>query len=159
MYNLTEFFSGTKKLLMPVIQLIITIKRECEGCRFLYSLISLSVSSLTFISSIIVLHLIRCVFKEFPGCFACETDKDGYQFFLHFHYLCSTIAFILSSVLVGKILIAFPVVRDELANPTTAAPLGLLCMAFEKVFAGNFGHVGEGITFVAVGLHTTVAAW
>lgn len=143
---------------MPVIQLIITIKRECEERRFFYPLISLHVSSHLPLP-VIVSHHIRCIFNEFPGCFACETDKDGYQFFLHFHYLCSTIAFILSSFLVGKILIAFPVVRDELANPTTAAPLGLLCMAFEKVFAGNFGHVGEGITFVAVGLHTTVAVW
>jgi len=100
-----------------------------------------------------------CEFTEFPGCFFCETDRDGYQFFVHFHYLCSTIAFILSSFLVGKIMIAFPVVRDELANPTTAAPLGLLCMALMKVFAGNFGSVGEGITFVAAGLHTLVAAW
>jgi len=104
-------------------------------------------------------HSKLCVFTEFPGCFACETDADGYQFFVHFHYLCSTIAFILSSFLLGKILIAFPVVRDELANPTTAAPLGLLFMAFMKVFAGNFGSVGEGITFVAAGLHTIVAAW
>ena len=76
-----------------------------------------------------------CEFTEFPGCFSCETDRDGYQFFVHFHYLCSTIAFILSSFLVGKIMIAFPVVRDELANPTTAAPLGLLCMALMKVSA------------------------
>lgn len=50
-------------------------------------------------------------------------------------------------------------VRDELANPTTAAPLGLLYMALEKTFAGNFGLVGKGITFVASGLHTAVAIW
>ena len=68
-------------------------------------------------------------------------------------------SFILASLLAGKILIAFPVVRDELANPTTAAPLGLLCMAFEKVFAGNFGLVGECITFAAVAMHTAVAGW
>jgi len=39
-------------------------------------------------------------------------------------------------------MIAFHVVRDELANPTTAAPLGLLFMAFEKApwysFKGKF---------------------
>lgn len=68
-------------------------------------------------------------------------------------------AFILASFLVGKIMIAFPVVRDELANPTTAAPLGLLCMAFEKVFAGNFGMVGRVITYAASGLHMAVAGW
>jgi len=104
-------------------------------------------------------HNSACVFTEFPGCFACETDSNGYQFWLHFHYLCSTIAFILSSFLVGKIIIAFPVMRDELANPTTAAPLGLVLMAFEKVFAGNFGYIGKGITFIASALHTAVAAW
>ena len=128
------------------------------NCEFVICL-----SSTSFISNLILFSFLsthtRCVFTEFPGCFACETDADGYQFFVHFHYLCSTIAFILSSFLLGKILIAFPVVRDELANPTTAAPLGLLFMAFMKVFAGNFGSVGEGITFVAAGLHTIVAAW
>jgi len=104
-------------------------------------------------------HNKECTFAEFPGCFACETDRKGYQFFLHFHYLCSTIAFLLSSFLVGKIMIAFPVVRDELANPTTAAPLGLLCMAFEKTFAGNFGLTGKVITYAASALHTAVAVW
>jgi len=59
----------------------------------------------------------------------------------------------------GKILIAFPVVRDELANPTTAAPLGLLCMALEKVFGGNLGSIGMGVTFFASALHTVVACW
>lgn len=83
----------------------------------------------------------------------------GYQFTLNFHYFCSTIAFLLSALLVGKIIIAFPVVRDELANPTTAAPLGLLCMAFEKVFAGNFGYTGMGIAVLASALHTVVAGW
>ena len=62
-------------------------------------------------------------------------------------------------LLIGKIVIAFPVVRDELANPTTAAPLGLLCMALEKSFGGNFGVVGMGFTFVASGLQTVVAIW
>jgi hypothetical protein len=99
------------------------------------------------------------VYTEFPGCFVCETDRGSYQFFLQFHYLCSTIAFVLSSFLVGKVIIAFPVVKDELANPTTAAPLGLLCMALEKVFAGNFGYIGEGITFVASSLQTAVGCW
>jgi len=99
---------------------------------------------------------------------------------LHFHYLCSTVAFVFSSFLVGKTLIAFPVVRDELANPTTAAPLGLLMMALEKVFAGkacikdilnrdtalltyflagNFGIVGKTVTYAASGLHAAVAMW
>ena len=48
---------------------------------------------------------------------------------------------------------------DELSNPTTAAPLGLLCMAFEKIFAGNFGYIGEGVTFVASALQTAVGFW
>jgi len=104
-------------------------------------------------------HSKRCVFPEFPGCFSCETESMGYQFTLNFHYFCSTIAFLLSALLVGKIIIAFPVVRDELANPTTAAPLGLLCMAFEKVFAGNFGYTGMGIAVLASALHTVVAGW
>lgn len=78
---------------------------------------------------------------------------------LHFHYLCSTISFILASFLIGKIIIAFPVVRDELANPTTAAPLGLLCMALEKCFGGNLGWIGFSITFLASAAQTAVAVW
>ncbi|KAL3802939.1 hypothetical protein ACHAW5_008415 [Stephanodiscus triporus] len=104
-------------------------------------------------------HSDSCVFSEFPGCFVCDTDNDGYQFAVRFHYMCSAISFILSSLLLGKIMIAFPVVRDELANPTTAAPLGLLCMAIEKVFGGNFGSIGMGITFFSTALHTVVACW
>lgn len=100
-----------------------------------------------------------CVYPEFPGCFACDTTTTGYRVMLNFHYLCSTFSFVLASCLIGKILIAFPVVRDELANPTTAAPLGLLCMALDKVFAGNFGYVGAAITFMSSALQTTVAIW
>ena len=56
-------------------------------------------------------------------------------------------------------MIAFPVVRDELANPTTAAPIGLLCMAVEKVFGGSLGPVGMCIMFFASAVHTVVACW
>ena len=104
-------------------------------------------------------HNEACVYPEFPGCFACDTTKTGYLLSLNFHYLCSTISFVLASCLIGKILIAFPVVRDELANPTTAAPLGLLCMALDKCFAGNFGAAGAVITFLSAALQTTVAIW
>eukprot|EP01082_Thalassiosira_pseudonana_P002953 g3230.t1.1.5e174189 g3230 g3230.t1 contig12:1666290-1669497(-) len=104
-------------------------------------------------------HNQLCVYPEFPGCFACETGSRGYQFVLHFHFLCNVISFILAFCLIGKIMIAFPVVRDELANPTTAAPLGLLCMALEKCFGGNFGYVGMCITFLASALQTAVAVW
>lgn len=104
-------------------------------------------------------HNKACVFPEFPGCFVCDAEREGYQLVLRFHYICSTVAFVFSSFLVGKTLIAFPVVRDELANPTTAAPLGLLMMALEKVFAGNFGIIGKTVTYVASGLHAAVAMW
>ena len=93
------------------------------------------------------------------GCFACDTTRTGYWIVLNLHHLCNAISFVLASCLIGKILVAFPVVRDELANPTTAAPLGLLCMAFDKVFAGNFGYVGEAITFMSATLQTIVLAW
>jgi len=104
-------------------------------------------------------HSNACVFPEFPGCYACDTDNYGYKFALHFHYSCSVISFVLCSFLLGKIMIAFPVVRDELANPTTAAPIGLLCMAVEKVFGGSLGPVGMCITFFASAVHTVVACW
>eukprot|EP00804_Cyclotella_cryptica_P014103 CCRYP_005559-RB/>CCRYP_005559-RB protein AED:0.29 eAED:0.29 QI:2035/1/1/1/0.8/0.66/6/1098/576 len=104
-------------------------------------------------------HNPLCVYPEFPGCFTCDTSRFGYQFSLHFHYFCSFVAIVLASLLIGKIIIAFPVVRDELANPTTAAPLGLLCMALEKTFGGNFGVVGMSFTFGASALQTVVAIW
>eukprot|EP00984_Skeletonema_dohrnii_P038149 scaffold41032_cov139-Skeletonema_dohrnii-CCMP3373.AAC.1 len=104
-------------------------------------------------------HNEACVFPEFPGCFACDTSRAGYRISLNFHYLCSAISFALASCLIGKLLIAFPVVRDELANPTTAAPLGLLCMALDKCFAGNFGLFGTAILFMSSALQTTVAIW
>lgn len=104
-------------------------------------------------------HDEACVYPEFAGCFACDTTRTGYWIMLNLHHLCNAISFVLASCLIGKILVAFPVVRDELANPTTAAPLGLLCMAFDKVFAGNFGYVGEAITFMSATLQTIVLAW
>ncbi len=104
-------------------------------------------------------HNEACVFPEFPGCFACDTSRAGYRIALNFHYLCSSISFVFASCLVRKVLIAFPVVRDELANPTTAAPLGLLCMALDKSFAGDFGFFGEAITFLSSAAQTVVAIW
>jgi len=104
-------------------------------------------------------HSAACTFPEFPGCFHCDDSYLSYRLVLHFHYLCSTISFILASFLIGKIIIAFPVVRDELANPTTAAPLGLLCMALEKCFGGNLGWIGLSITFLASAAQTAVAVW
>lgn len=104
-------------------------------------------------------HDEACVYPEFAGCFVCDNASTGYRVMLNFHYLCSTISFVLASCLIGKLLIAFPVVRDELANPTTAAPLGLLCMALDKCFAGHFGYVGTAITFISSALQTSVAIW
>lgn len=104
-------------------------------------------------------HNEACVFPEFPGCFACDTSRTGYLIALNFHYFCSAFSFVLASFLIGKILIAFPVVRDELANPTTAAPLGLLCMALDKCFAGNFGFFGKAITFMSASTQLVVAIW
>lgn len=104
-------------------------------------------------------HNEACVFPEFPGCFACDTSRTGYLIALNFHYFCSALSFVFASFLIGKILIAFPVVRDELANPTTAAPLGLLCMALDKCFAGNFGFFGKAITFMSASTQLVVAIW
>ncbi len=104
-------------------------------------------------------HNEGCTYPEYSGCFACDTSKSGYRFILNFHYLCSSISFVFASCLVGKVLIAFPVMRDELANPTTAAPIGLICMALDKCFAGNFGFYGQGIVFLSSAAQTVVAIW
>ncbi len=104
-------------------------------------------------------HNEGCTYPEYSGCFTCDTSSTGYRFSVSFHYLCSSISFVFASCLVGKVLIAFPVVRDELANPTTAAPIGLLCMALDKCFAGNFGIFGQAVTFLSSAAQTVVAIW
>jgi hypothetical protein len=87
-------------------------------------------------------HSSQCTFPEFPGCFYCDTEARMYKVAVNFHWGCSTIAGILASLFICKLIIAPRVVFDELGSPTTAAPAGLFCMTLDIVFAGR-GMVGQ----------------
>jgi hypothetical protein len=89
-------------------------------------------------------HSSQCTFPEFPGCFYCDTDARMYKVAVDFHWGCSTIAGVLASLFICKLIIAPKVVFDELGSPTTAAPAGLLCMTLDVVFAGR-GIIGQAV--------------
>mmetsp|Transcript_20862 Transcript_20862/g.25828 ORF Transcript_20862/g.25828 Transcript_20862/m.25828 type:complete len:503 (+) Transcript_20862:503-2011(+) len=99
-----------------------------------------------------------CTFPEFPGCFACDTTDWYYRGMLAFHFFCSGVAFIAIAIFVLKMIVAFPVVREELSNPTTAAPAGLICMACFKVFSG-WGWEGKAITLTVAAVQVVLALW
>jgi hypothetical protein len=100
----------------------------------------------------------QCTFSEFPGCFQCDTSLPIYQLALYFHYLCSTVAATCCILFVLKTILAWPVVADELSNPTTSTPIGVVCIATVCAFAGQ-GKIGELIVLVASGFHCIMAFW
>jgi tellurite resistance protein TehA-like permease len=99
-----------------------------------------------------------CAFPEFPGCFECDTSKPVYQWALYFHYGCSTFAGVCCVLFLLKLLVARKVVVDELSNPTTSTPMGVVCIATECVFAGR-GFLGESIVVVTSWFHFVLAFW
>ena len=104
-------------------------------------------------------HSPRCTFPEFPGCFDCESDNLFYHMGLYLHLTCSAVSACLILLYVIKLIIAFPVIRSEMTNPTTAAPAGLICMAILKVLAGRLGYYGEVIICFVCATHLALAMW
>ena len=100
----------------------------------------------------------QCTFPEFPGCFRCDTDMDMYKLALGFHNICSAVAGVCCVLFFLKVLLAWRVVVDELSNPTTSTPMGVICIANVCVFAGH-GVIGEGIVLVTSGFHCILAFW
>jgi len=103
-------------------------------------------------------HSPQCTYPEFPGCFECDTSARLYKVAYYFHMVCSTIAGLLALSFFGKFILARRVVLDELSNPTTATPAGLICMTLDIVFAGR-GAIGETMIVSASSIHLCLAIW
>jgi len=103
-------------------------------------------------------HSPQCTYPEFPGCFECDTTVTWYQVAYVAHMTCSTIAGLLALSFFAKLLLAHRVVWDELSNPTTATPAGLICMTLDIVFAGR-GALGQVMVVSAGTIHLCLAVW
>ena len=100
----------------------------------------------------------QCTFPEFPGCFECDGSHAWYQVALKWHFFCSSVAGICCLLFLLKSVIAWRVVADELGNPTTSTPMGVVCIAIVCVFAGR-GTVGEAIVLATSCFHFVLAFW
>jgi hypothetical protein len=94
---------------------------------------------------------------EFPGSFSCEQEPI-YKGLLYFHFSCTIFAAILASFFLLKVVLAWRVVSEDLANPVTATPVGVICITLEVICAagGKFGKVG---VFVVAIFHGLFAFW
>jgi hypothetical protein len=101
----------------------------------------------------------HCHFPEFPGCFECDTSQGLYQLAVNWHYACSLVAGLCCVLFFMKVIIAWEVVADELSNPTTSTPMGVVCIATVCVFAGQEGIVGESIVVITSIFHFVLAFW
>jgi len=103
-------------------------------------------------------HSSQCSFHEFPGCFYCDTSSRIYQVAFKIHTGCSLLAGTISMLFFAKVFLARRVVLDEMNQPTTSSPAGLICMTTVCVFAGR-GTIGQIMVTIAAGLHFCLAAW
>ena len=101
----------------------------------------------------------RCVYYEFPSCFACDTTNSAYRTALGFHLICHTVAAICCLLFFGKLILAWKLVVDELSNPCNTAPMGVVCITVICVLAGRFGSFGKcGVVSVSV-FHVLLSFW
>jgi hypothetical protein len=103
-------------------------------------------------------HSSQCSFPEFPGCFYCDTNDPLYKMAIYFHYSCTILAGVLAMLFVAKVVVATRVVLDEMSQPTTASPAGLLCMTTVCVFAGR-GLIGQIMVTSAACVHLCIVIW
>jgi hypothetical protein len=103
-------------------------------------------------------HSPLCNFPEFPGCFDCDIHNSVYQIALYFHDACCCIGGCLAMSFLLKSILAWQVVADQLSNPTTATPVGVVCITLICVFAGR-GIVGEVIVIIVSTFHCFFAFW
>jgi len=101
----------------------------------------------------------RCRFRELPGCFYCSEIDNAYYKIAHgFRYGCNIFAAILISVIVSKCVLAWKIVQDDLSNPTTSAPFGLIAMG-TNMLADGHGLVGQFLVMVASLVHLCLFFW
>jgi hypothetical protein len=95
--------------------------------------------------------------KEFPGSFSCDPTL-WYKGFLYFHFLCHSFAALLAFIFILKVLLSWKSVHDDLTNPVTATPVGVICITLEVLFAaaGDIGSLGVILTSI---FHSIFAVW
>lgn len=101
----------------------------------------------------------QCTYPEFPGCFECDTTNPIYLAVVSFHYFCHLIALTCSLLFVGKCILAWKVVIDELQNPATASPIGVVCITLICVAAGRLGVIGEWTVLIVSVFHVLISFW
>lgn len=65
----------------------------------------------------------------------------------------------MASSFFAKLLVARKVVLDALSSPTTASPMGMICMTMCIVFAGRAGLVGMMVVAFASSIHLLMVIW
>ena len=103
-------------------------------------------------------HSPLCAFREFPGCFECDTNDPYYRIATSFLYTTAAFGAVLVSFIVLRTMLAFRSVVDELSSPTTASPAGLICMTIVVCSAGQ-GVLGQILVTVAASLHFLLTIW
>jgi hypothetical protein len=101
----------------------------------------------------------QCTYPEFPGCFECDTTNSTYQVALTFHYFCHLVALTCCLMFVSKCFLAWKVVADELSNPATATPIGVVCITLICVAAGRLGAIGEWVVLIVSAFHVLISFW
>ena len=101
----------------------------------------------------------HCNYPEFPGCFECDTSNPIYISVVTFHYFCHCIALTCCVLFLLKCIIAWAVVYDELKNPATMTPIGVVCITLICVSAGRFGIVGETTVLIVSAFHVLMSFW
>jgi hypothetical protein len=100
-----------------------------------------------------------CSFPEFPGCFECVDKEDGrYKAALYHHYFCDIFASVLLLGFATKCLLAWEIVADELKNPTTSTPCGLVLITICIIAAGQ-GPIGEVLVLLVSFVYLLLFGW
>jgi hypothetical protein len=112
------------------------------------------------ICCIIHQYFLTCLPQIYPiSCFACDTSNSMYKVALGFHLICHAVAALCCFFFFGKCVLAWRVVADELSNPSTATPMGVVCITVICVLAGRFGPVGHfGVLAVSI-FHVLLSFW
>jgi hypothetical protein len=95
--------------------------------------------------------------REFPGGFSCD-QGSVYKSALYFHFTCTFVAAILAFFFLSKLVLAWRVVSDDLLNPVTATPVGVICITLEVLFAVS-GNLGMCLVFAVSFFHAIFAFW
>jgi hypothetical protein len=101
----------------------------------------------------------HCTYPEFPGCFECDVSNPIYVGVVTFHYFCHCVALTCCLLFLLKCIIAPAVVYDELKNPATMTPIGVVCITLICVSAGRFGIIGEMTVLIVSAFHLLISFW